>query len=94
MRVNLVKNYNMTKSIDPIFNKNLYVSFVLLAIYYSVFSHQFGNAAMNLGIALAFDPFDHNQSWKERPFWQKAWLIIHLALAASLIGYEIGIGDK
>jgi uncharacterized membrane protein (DUF485 family) len=50
----------MIKSIDPIFNRILYVSFVLLACYYSLFSKQFGEAAMNLGIALAFDPFDQN----------------------------------
>jgi hypothetical protein len=84
----------MIKSIDPIFNRILYVSFVLLACYYSLFSKQFGEAAMNLGIALAFDPFDQNQTWKERPFWQKAWLILHLAIAASLIGYQIGFDDK
>lgn len=84
----------MIKSIDPIFNKILYVSFVLLACYYSLISRQFGEAAMNLGIALAFDPFDQNQTWKDRPFWQKAWLIVHLAIAASLIGYQIGFDDK
>ncbi len=84
----------MIKSIDPIFNKILYVSFVLLACYYSLFSNQYGEAAMNLGIALAFDPFDQNKTWKERPFWQKAWLILHLAIAASLIGYQIGFNDK
>jgi len=84
----------MIKSIDPIFSKILYVSFVLLACYYSLFSKQFVEAAMNLGIALAFDPFDQNQTWKERPFWQKAWLILHLAIAASLIGYQIGFDDK
>jgi hypothetical protein len=84
----------MTKSIDPIFNKILYVSFVLFAVYFSVYSRQFGDAAMNLGIALAFDPFDQNQSWKDRPMWQKAWLILHLGFATALIGYEIGVGDK
>jgi len=84
----------MIKSIDPIFNKILYVSFVLLACYYSLFSNQYGEAAMNLGIALAFDTFDQNKTWKERPYWQKAWLILHLATAASLIGYQIGFNDK
>jgi hypothetical protein len=84
----------MTKSIDPIFNKILYVSFVFFAVYFSVYSRQFGDAAMNLGIALAFDPFDQNQSWKDRPMWQKAWLILHLGFATALIGYEIGVGDK
>ncbi len=90
----MVEKLKMKKSRDPIFNKILYVSFILLAIYYSICHKEFGNAAMNLGIALAFDPFDQNQSWRERPFWIKAILIMHLAIAASLIGYEIGVGDK
>lgn len=37
---------------------------------------------MNLGIALAFDPFDQSVSWKERPLYQRAWLIVHLVLLA------------
>ena len=52
------------------------------------------DATMYLGLALAFDPFDVNQPWKERPIWQKAWLIIHLALVALLFGYGIGLDSK
>ena len=48
---------------------------------------------MFFGIALAFDPFDQAQSWKERPVWQKVWLLVHLALVAALLGYEIGFND-
>ena len=50
-------------------------------------------AATQLGIALIFDPFDQNQPWKERPQWQKAILIIHLALMGGLFGYEVGYKD-
>ena len=74
------------------FNRVLYVSFVLFGIYRIVFG-QFGEAAMMLGIALAFDPFDTNQPWNERPMWQRAWLILHLGICAACLGFEIGKGD-
>jgi hypothetical protein len=74
------------------FNRVLYISFVLFGIYRIVFG-QLGEAAMMLGIGLAFDPFDINQPWNERPMWQKAWLIIHLGTCAACLGFEIGIGD-
>lgn len=72
------------------FNKYLYIGFVLFAIYELVFKHAAGDAATRLGIALAFDPFDQAQPWKERPTWQKAVLIIHLSVVAALFGYMIG----
>jgi len=51
-------------------------------------------AAASLGIALAFDPFDQDQKWNDRPTWQKAVLIIHLGLVAAMFGFGMGIGDK
>ena len=51
-------------------------------------------ATASLGIALAFDPFNTEQKWNERPKWQKAVLIIHLALVAALFGFGIGLNDK
>ncbi len=41
-------------------------------------------AAASMGIALAFDPFNPEQKWNDRPFWQKAVLIIHLLIVASV----------
>jgi hypothetical protein len=76
------------------FNKILYIGFVVLSIYFIVFKRDFSDAAIQLGIALAFDPFDQTVSWKERPTWQKAVLIIHLAIVAALLGYDIGFNDK
>jgi hypothetical protein len=43
---------------------------------------------------LVFDPFDPQQTWKERPVWKKTWLIVHLAIVAALFGLGVGIGDK
>jgi hypothetical protein len=75
------------------FNRVLYVSFVLISIYY-LLSGNFIEASGSLGIGLAFDPFDSNQPWKERPKWQKIWLIVHLGLAAAAFGYALGYSDK
>ena len=75
------------------FNKYLYIGFVLLGLYELWVKKSALEAATQLGIALIFDPFDQNQPWKEHPQWQKAILIIHLALMGGLFGYEVGYKD-
>jgi hypothetical protein len=72
------------------FNKFIYIGFILFGIYELAFKHSAGEAATFMGIALAFDPFDQSQPWKQRPTWQKVVLIVHLAVVAGLIGYEVG----
>ena len=42
-----------------------------------------------LGIGLAFDPFNQEQPWNERPSWQKLTLIVHLSLVFGLVFIEI-----
>ncbi len=51
-------------------------------------------AASYLGIALAFDPFNTEQPWKERPLWQRTWLIVHLGIVAAVFGYAVGFADR
>jgi len=75
------------------FNKYLYLGFVLFGLYELLVKNSVLEAATQLGIALIFDPFDTTQPWKERPKWQKAVLILHLALIAGLFGYEVGYKD-
>ena len=75
------------------FNKYLYIGFVVFGLYELIGKHAALDAATQFGIALAFDPFDQNQTWKDRPMWQKAVLIIHLAVVAGLFGYEVGGSD-
>ena len=76
------------------FNRILYVGFVLLGIYQTTISKDYMQAAASLGIAMAFDPFNQEQKWQDRPLWQKAVLIIHLALVAAMFGFGIGLNDK
>ena len=51
-------------------------------------------AGNSKGVALAFDPFDQDQKWNDRPTWQKVVLFVHLGVAAALLGYAIGWNDK
>ncbi len=76
------------------FNKFLYIGFLLLGLFQSFFSKDYMQAASSMGIALAFDPFNTDQKWNERPTWQKAILIIHLGLVAAMFGFGIGLNDK
>ncbi len=76
------------------FNKFLYIGFLLLGIYQAIFAKDYMQAAASLGIGLAFDPFDTEQKWNDRPLWQKAVLIINLALVAAMFGLGIGLNDK
>ena len=76
------------------FNKFLYIGFLLLGLFQAFFSKDYIQAASSLGIGLAFDPFDTEQKWNERPTWQKVVLFAHLALVAAMLGFGIGLNDK
>lgn len=76
------------------FNKYLYIGFILLGMYQTFDTKEYLQAASSLGIGLAFDPFDQEQKWNERPTWQKVVLLLHLAFVAALFGLGIGLNDK
>ncbi|MFN3444465.1 MAG: hypothetical protein ACK44D_01885 [Bacteroidia bacterium] len=76
------------------FNKVLYIGFLLLGIYQAFVSKDYMQAAASMGIGLAFDPFNPEQKWNERPMWQKVVLILHLAMVAAMFGFGIGLNDK
>lgn len=75
-------------------NKFLYVGFLVLGIYQMIYKRDYMEAAASLGIALAFDPFNVEQNWNQRPTWQKTLLVAHLALVAAMFGFGIGLNDK
>ncbi len=76
------------------FNKYLYIGFLLLGMYQAFFTKDYMQSAASLGIGLAFDPFDTEQKWNDRPTWQKAILFVHLGLVAAMFGFGIGLNDK
>lgn len=68
-----------------------YALFIFLAIYQSIFSANYIQAASNMALALIFDPFNQDEPWDKRTKWQRIWLIVHLAAAAALLGYGISL---
>ena len=62
------------------FNKILYAGFLLIALFYLLFSKNIPEALTSLGIALIFDPFDPKQPLGQRPFYQRIWLIVHVSI--------------
>lgn len=75
------------------YHKYIYLGFILLGLYQASFTSDHFQAAASLGIGLAFDPFDQDQKWSDRPTWQKAVLILHLGAVAALFGYGVGLND-
>ncbi len=75
-------------------NKFAYIAFLLLGIYQGVVRHDYMQAAASFGIGLAFDPFNIDQKWNERPKWQRAILIANLALVGAMFGFGIGLHDR
>ncbi len=70
------------------FSKYLYIGFLFLGLFQAFFSKDYMQATASLGIGFAFDPFNVEQKWNDRPKWQKAVLIIHLGLVALCLVLE------
>jgi hypothetical protein len=78
-----------TRDYSRSFNKILYGGFILLGVYFLLFSKDLSQGVINIGIALAFDPFDPKQPFKERPLYQKGWLLMHVVVSLGLFVYMI-----
>jgi hypothetical protein len=76
------------------FNKYLFIGFILLGSYQALFNKDYMQAVASFGIGLAFDPFDQQQKWNERPNWQKELLYLHMAVVAGLFGLAVGMNDR
>jgi|688.fasta_scaffold911134_2 hypothetical protein len=70
------------------FNKFLYLGFIILGSFY-LFQKDIGQTLIYFGIALAFDPFNIEQKWNERPTWQKIVLITHLSIVFGMVFIEL-----
>ncbi|MFN7687645.1 MAG: hypothetical protein ACK57D_14050 [Sphingobacteriales bacterium] len=78
-----------SKKLSNGFNRIMYSAFVLLAVGRMIFQGMDGlaEAAPSLGIALIFDPFDQSVTWKDRPAYQRIWLIVHLSISLALLAW-------
>ncbi len=76
-----------------VINRSMYGAFVLFSIYYLFMGKDLGDAMSNLGIALIFDPFDQKVTWGNRPFYQRAWLIVHASIVLIMVAYLLIMGS-
>ena len=70
------------------FNRPAYILFVATGIGFLI-GKDFSQAAIFWGLALVFDPFNPQQAFQKRPFYQQAWLFIHLAITLGLFCIDI-----
>jgi hypothetical protein len=77
------------KDIGPVFNRVLYGGFVFFSAYFLLVNNDVLTAASNLGIALIFDPFNPATKWTDRKSWQKAWLLIHVAVTLCMFAFGL-----
>lgn len=71
-------------------NRFVYALYLALVIYLFI-KGDIEWAITNLGIALAFDPFDASVTWRHRPVYQKIWLIAHLTIMLAGFVYLISV---
>jgi hypothetical protein len=73
-----------TKPKGKNFNKPAYVIFMAAGIV-SFCMKDFSEAFTFIGFAMIFDPFNTEVPFNKRPFYQRAWLFIHLLLTIALL---------
>lgn len=56
-------------------NRIIYVTFIVIGLFSLIMQNYLVTVAL-LGLAILFDPFNINQSWSEKPFWQKTVFIV------------------
>ncbi len=72
------------------FNRYTYALYMVLVTYLFI-KGDYEWAFTNLGIALVFDPFDSTVKWQQRPMYQKVWLLVHVTLTFTGLGYILFI---
>lgn len=80
---------NKTKNIAAVTAfRFAYVTYLILAAYL-LYIGDYEWAVFNFGVALAFDPFDTNVKWQQRPTYQKVWLFTHLTFLIAGFAFII-----
>jgi len=72
-------------------NKPAYIIFVLTGLYFMIVK-DYSQASIFVCLSLVFDPFNIETPFKQRPLYQKIWLIVHLIFGFSLFGLLIANG--
>jgi len=69
-----------------------YGAFVLVALYFLIFSADKMNGISQLAIALIFDPFDQTVPFQKRPLYQRIWLLLHCLVVVAGFIFLLWVG--
>jgi hypothetical protein len=78
------------KPIPTKWNRVGYIAFTVAGIIFTFWGSDRTQGPLFMALALIFDPYDQSVKWNERPRWMKGLLIVHLGLAAAMLGYVMG----
>lgn len=85
-------NQKETEVVNPanssFFNRLAYAIMLTVGLFFFMFK-DYSQATIFIGLALIFDPFDQTVSFKNRPFWQKTWLIVQCVCSFIIFGLLI-----
>ncbi|MFY7665331.1 hypothetical protein [Flavobacterium sp.] len=70
------------------FTRSIHILFFSVSLVFIV-RKQFDQALIYGGLALAFDPFNVNVKWSDRPNWQRIVLIGELLLVFACFGLTL-----
>lgn len=83
-----MESNNQTSAQQPLlFYKMAYGLFILLALYYLIVNKSISDFLIQFGIALVFDPFNPSVAWKDRPLYQRVWLILHVSILLGVASW-------
>lgn len=71
------------------FFSSAYGLFTLAGLGYFFFGNDLSMGITFFGVALVFDPFDQSVTWKDRPLYQRVWLVAHVILSLCAFGYMV-----
>ena len=64
-----------------------YAAFSIVGLYLIFLGKDRSMGFVLFALAGAFDPFDQQRKWADRPRFQQIWLFIHVFLMVALAGY-------
>jgi len=77
-------NSTTSKPAAKNWNKPGYIIFAALGIFYAI-KQDFANACVFWNIAVVFDPFEHSKPLRNRPLYQRVWLVVHVMVGFTLL---------
>ena len=78
-----MESNTQSKPVAKNFNRPAYIIFIIAGIYFMI-QRDFSQAVTFWGLAPVFDPFNINMPFQKRPFYQQAWLFVHVAITIAI----------